>query len=293
MNAALQPPPFVAGIRTRVSFDDYRAMPGVNGSLLKELRHSAEMYRFRKHNPKESKSLTFGKGGHCAVLEPERFDTDFAVWSRRTESGNLAPRNGQHWDKFSAEHAHQVILTADEYAKTRTLQAAIRSNVDAMRYFGQPGGEPEVTMQAVLFGRECKGRLDWLCNDWEDPSRPALVGLKSARDCRSRLFGRQAFALGYHLHWALYRDLYKAITHHPNPKVVEIVVEAEPPHSVCVYVIPEEVLQLGFDEYTTLLAKLDEFERADQWPGPAAGEQALALPSYAYGEEEISYVDDE
>lgn len=291
MNAALQPAPFVPGIQSRIPFDEYRAMAGINGSLLKELRHSPQMFAFRKHNPKVSKSLTFGQGGHCAVLEPERFDTDYAVWERRTDSGNLAPRNGQHWDRFRAEHPNQTILTADEYAKTRTLQAAIRSNVDAMRYLDQ-AGDPEVTMQALLFGRQCKGRLDWLCHDWEDPSRPALVGLKTARDCRPRQFGRQAFALGYHISWAFYLDLYKAITSHPNPKVVEIVVESEPPHAVTVYVIPDDVLQLGFDEYTTLLAKLDECERADQWPGPSAGEHALALPSYAYGDEEITYVDE-
>lgn len=291
MNAVLQPPPFVPGIRSRVPFEKYQQLPGINASLLKELRHSAEMFRYRQHHPKQTKSLTFGQGGHCAVLEPERFDSDFAVWERRTESGSMAPRNGQHWEKFRGEHSGQTILTADEYAKTRTLQSAIRGNGDAMKYLGQHG-DAEATMQAEIFGRQCKARPDWLCRDWEDLTRPAIVGLKSARDCRSLRFGRQAYALGYHLSWAFYRDIYKAITGHSNPKVVEIVVEAEPPHSVCVYVVPDEVLQLGTEEYLELFSKLDECERTNTWPGPAAGEQPLVLPSYAYGEEEITYVDE-
>lgn len=294
MSAVLKPAAFVPGIQTRIPFEAYQALPGLNMSLLKEMRHSARMFRYRRQNPKQTKSMVFGTGGHCAVLEPDRFDSDFAVWERRTDGGKSAPRNGQYWEAFQREHVGQTVLTADEHAKTMTLQLAVRGDRDAMRYLGR--GEPEVTMQALLRERQVKARPDWITRDWIDlagerQTRPCLVGLKSSRDCRPFQFGRQAANLGYHLSWGWYYDIFKAITGE-QPKVVEIVVDAEPPHCVAVYEIPDEVIQLGCDEYLALLDKLDECERTNFWPGPVTGEQALVLPAYVYGEEEITYADE-
>jgi hypothetical protein len=293
LNAQLRPPPFVPGIRPHVPFETYQAMEGLNASLLKEMRHSPRMFRYRRQNPKTTKSMVFGTGGHCAVLEPDRFGSDFAVWDRRTDAGKSAPRTGQHWEAFQREHAGQTVLTADEHAKVMSLQMAVRGDRDAMRYLGR--GEPEVSMQWLHNGRPCKARPDWLTRDWIDgngerQTRPCLVGLKSSRDCRPFQFGRQAANLGYHLSWGYYYDGFKALTGE-EPKVVEIVVDAEPPHCVVVYEVPDEVLQLGCEEYLALIEKLDECERTNTWPGPVSGEQPLVLPAYVYGEEEITYVE--
>jgi hypothetical protein len=290
VNAQLAPADFTPGSQSRIPFEVYQGMAGMNISLLKEMRRSAQHFAYRRRHPKESAPLTLGRAAHCAVLEPERFDADHAVWDRRQSNGNMAPRNGQHWDTFRAENPGRAIITADEAIHAHAMQAAVRGNADAMKYL--VAGDPEVTMQAVIADRPCKGRLDWLARDWFDPTRPALVGLKSARDCRPFHFGRQAANLGYHLQWGFYLDLFKAITGHPNPKVVEIVVESEPPHAVSVFVVPDEVLQQGCNEYLELLAQLDECERANFWPGPVSGEQELTLPEWVYGKEEIIYVDE-
>lgn len=144
-------------------------------------------------------------------------------------------------------------------------------------------------MQWPMFGRACKGRADWLTVvDGED----VIVGLKTARDCRQREFGRDARRYEYHLQWAFYWDGFKTITGR-MPKVVEIVVESAPPYAVAVYVVPEEVLTEGFDAYTNLLEQLDECEKLDRWPGPVQGEQILILPSWGNEEqiETIEYVD--
>lgn len=282
MNLAVQP-----SIRSGVPWDDYLALPGASITRLKELRRSPLHYRHRLQHPKETPSLVLGRAAHCAVLEPERYAADHAVWDRRTAGGNAAPRNGQWWEAFKLENAGRTIITADEHADAMGMQRAIRSNPDAMKLLGS--GEAEVTMQWMADGIACKGRVDWLTR-YED--RPALVGLKSARDCRPRLFGRQAANLGYHLQWSFYLDGYKTITGGEHARVFEIVVEPEAPYAVVVYEVPDEVLQQGFEEYSELLELLAECERSNHWPGPAPGIQTLELPSWVYGEEEITYVDD-
>lgn len=285
MNAVLAQPEQC--IETSVPWDDYLRMQGCSITRLKELRRSPLHYQHRLLNPKETAPLSLGRAAHCSVLEPERFDRDHAVWTRRTKSGKLGPRNGKFWEAFKAENAGRTIISEDEHSDVVAIQRAVRGNRDAMRYLEH--GDPEVTMQWYVLDHLCKGRADWLT---VVDGEPVLVGLKTARDCRLHQFGRQAAQLGYHLQWAFYRDGYATITGR-LPKVVEIVVENEAPHAVVVYVIPDEILQRGFDEYMALLEQLDECNRNKSWPGPAIGEQVLSLPPWAFGETmEISYVDE-
>lgn len=287
MNAQLQTvaPAEIQSIQSRVPWDDYLRLPGCSITRLKELRRSPQHYLYRLKNPKESTALTLGRAAHCATLEPERFATDHAVWARRTASGNLGPRNGRYWDAFKADNPDKVIITEDEFGEVEAIQQAVRGNKDAMRYLSE--GEPEVTMQWAVSRRQCKGRIDWLTRF---AGHPVSVGLKTARDCRHFAFGSQAARLGYHLQWAFYADGYRVIKGE-LPKVVEIVVESAPPYAVVVYVIPDDILQQGFDEYLQLFDILDECEKNASFPGPAIGEQILTLPSWVYGREEDDITD--
>lgn len=264
------------GIESRVPFADYVAMDGINISRLKELGRSPLHYRSAV--VKESAPLTLGRAAHCAVLEPERFERDWAVWTRRSErTGNLCPRNGQYWEAFQQDAGGREIINEDELGEVLAIQRAVRGDPAAMRYLGR--GDPEVTMQWVLRNRPCKGRVDWLTSI---EGEPYLIGLKTARDCRSFMFGGQAAKLGYHLQWAFYNDGYIAITGR-KPKLREIVVESAPPHAVAVYRITEDVVLQGQDEYLDLLDLLETCERADEWPGPGNGEeQDISLPSWVY-----------
>lgn len=274
------------GIRSRVPYTEYQGLTGINISRLKELKRSALHYQYRLANPLMSDSLTLGTAAHVATLEPERFDTQFCIWNRRGESGNLCPRKGQFWDKFVAGHPGQSVLTEKEHDKALALAAAVRADACAMRYL--ESGEPEVTMQWVLTSEsmlrqpvevECRGRVDWLTRI---DGAPYLIGLKTARDCRAFQFGSQAARLGYHLQWSWYHQGYKAITG-LAPRMKEIVVESAPPYDVAVYDITEDVLLQGQAEYEGLLRHLIECEQRKEWLGTANGmEQILTLPTWAY-----------
>ena len=261
--------------------DSYRSIQAVNISLLKELRHSPQRYLYRKTHPLVSAALTRGIAAHAATLEPDRFATGFVVWDRVTEAGASAPRRGKAWDEFSAMHAGKTIMTAAEYETASSIARAVRLDPIAAKYLDE--GEPELSlMWQHSSGRACKGRIDWLTHlDGE----PVVVGLKTAQDCRHFAFGSVAARLGYHLQWAFYHDGYVAVTG-KTPRMVEIVVEASPPHGVVTYIIPDDILAQGRGEYETLLALLETCERDDYWPGPATTEHVLTLPSWVYGSDE-------
>lgn len=274
-----------ASIRSRVPEAEYRALAGVNVSSLKEMRRSPLHYRHRLLNPKDSAPLTFGSATHVAILEPERFDRDHAVWGERTDSGKLRPRNGKLWESFEAANDGKRILTADEHAEIIELQRAVRCNALAMRYLRR--GDPEVTMTWTDGPFACKGRVDWLTTD---SGLPTLVGLKTARNAAPFVFGSAAAKLGYHLQWAFYHDGYEAITGRA-PRLVEIVVESDAPYDIVVYNIPSDVIDQGRDEYRACLEKLAECQREGRWPGVAESEQHLTLPTWAYERESDDLTD--
>lgn len=273
-------------IRSRVPMAEYRAMPGLSLSRLKELKHSPLHYRYRLEHPLEKPPLTLGTAAHCATLEPERFGKQFAVWSKRTEGGRLAPRTGAAWAAFAQENNGRDILTDTEAGLAQAIATAVRNNAVAMKYLGE--GEPEVTLQWSLASESmlrqpveiaAKGRPDWLTRI---EGQRVLVGLKSARDVRPYFFGSAAARLSYHLHWAYYLDGYEAITGE-RPLMREIVVESAPPHDVVVYEIPDDVIEQGRADYQALLRELLEREQTKEWPGVGGGvEQVLTLPTWAY-----------
>jgi hypothetical protein len=261
---------------TRMPHADYVALPALNISSLKEMKRSPMHYKHRLTERRVTDALTLGTATHSAVLEPERFAADYAVWTNRTEGGAMSPRRGKVWDEFVTLCAGKSILTADESDLALAMQAAIRANPAAMKYLASGGAE--LTLTAEMYSRPCKGRIDWFT---DVRGRPTIVGLKSARDCRPFVFGKQAAVLGYHMQWAFYFDLYLAMTG-VEPAMKEIVVESAAPHAVAVYHITEDIILQGREDYLLLLGKLADCEESGEWPGPVDGEEDLTLPTWAY-----------
>lgn len=267
-------------VQPGMPFEHYQGIQALNVSLLKEITHSPAMYLHRRNNPKTSPAMTKGTAAHMATLEPERFDQDYVVWTRRTETGRAAPRTGKAWEEFVAAAGTREILNTDEHATALAIAQAVRSDPIAARYIAH--GEPEVTLVWTRDKRPCKGRVDWLT---ELDGEPVLVGLKTARDCRPAPFAAAAARLGYALQWAWYFEGFQRVTGR-TPRMVEIVVDAEAPHSVVTYVIPEDVLGYGAAECDRLIETLERCERDNRWPGPAETELMFTLPAWAWRDDD-------
>ena len=253
-------------------FAEYRKLPGNSISNLKELDKSPLKYKHRLANPFESAAMNLGSATHTAVLEPDLMAREYMIFD--------GTRRGKEWEAFQtvAQAAGKKILKADEYALALAMRDAVRGYEPAMKYLRRGEAEVSMTWTDADLGIPCRGRIDWLADlDGE----PVLVGLKTARDGRHFKFGAAAFSLGYHLQWAYYLDGFHALTG-KSPKVVEIVVENTAPHEPAVYVIPDEILDLGRDEYRRLLVKLQECESLNSWPPSLDDEEPLSFPTYAY-----------
>src|SRR5574342_605280 len=187
----------------------YDTLPGVSITRLKELRRSPLHYQYRLTNPKEpTKSMELGTATHIAVLEPERFLREFALWTTTREDGSTRIRRGKEWDAFQEQHAGKTIIREDEYDQAIAIRDAVRADPVAMKYLAM--GKPEVAMTwtETETGTKSRGRVDWVTTIQK---RPFIVDLKGTRNANHIWFSKDVARLDYHLQAAYYADGYETV----------------------------------------------------------------------------------
>lgn len=256
-----------------MNFDGYRNIRAINWSTLKEIRRSPLHYLHALNNRRQdTPRLGLGRAFHTALLEPERFAIDYAVFP--------GPRRaGKEWVAFVEEHGAKTILKVDEYDRACRMRDAILGHPVAREHLST--GAPEVTLQWTDpgTGLACKGRADWLGD--------ALVDLKSTKDVSARRFGSIAGRFGYHCQMAFYLAGVMAVNNPVDiPPVVLLAVEDEEPHDVAVYRLDDDALYAGQREVDELLAKVAHCNETGEYPGQYPSEQLLPLPPWVWGDEE-------
>jgi exodeoxyribonuclease VIII len=249
----------------------YRDHPGVNPSTLKILaRKSPLHYRYALTHPREeTPAMRLGTAMHAAILEGDRFASRYVA---RPEGMKFTTTEGRAWRDA---HADFVILDADELDRCLAMRAAVESHPIARRYLSGPGCiETPIVWTDAETGVACKGRPDLILDDG------TIVDLKSTRDLNPRKFAAQCADLGYHLSLAMYHDGRLALGYEV-PAVIIIAVESAPPHDVVVYRLPEDVIEIGRDDYKRALTRLAECRASDVWPGRAVTQMDLVLPRWS------------
>lgn len=265
---------------------EYDRIEAVNISSLLWMAKSAKHYLARPR--KQTKPLSLGTAAHSATLEPELFETDFAVWTDRKKNGDMAARTGAAWDSFVALHSGQTIITEDEQATALDIARAVRADERCAEVLAS--GDPEVTL---VWTHErtrllCKGRIDWL--RVPDCDLPMFADLKTACDITHGPFMSKCAKLHYHTRMAWYADALRrclGLQQDDPTETLILAVESSKPHDCAVYWMDEEVLETGRDEYETLMTKLRIALDHDEWHGVANNARIrYTLPRWAVNDPE-------
>lgn len=266
----------------QLSREQYDAITDrTNWSLLKFMAKSPAHYRQalleRGTGKGDTAARVRGRVTHLAVFEAERFASEVAVWTGER-------RSGKAWDKFCAENDGKELLKEDERTQCLAIQRAVRNHPVASRYLMR-GGRPEITATWTYespaigavegFKVACKGRLDFVRS-----KEPVIVDLKTTRDASPEGFGKEAARYRYHTQAAFYADGYRAATGQDLPYVI-IAVEPEEPFAVSVFRVPPQLMQMGRDEYRTLLQRLEMCRKSFEWPPYLEEEADLEFPRWA------------
>jgi hypothetical protein len=257
-----------------MTFADYLDIDAVNWHSLRDLERSPLHYQHALVAEKKDKaSWRKGRAAHTAILEPDRFPIDYAVFDGKR-------RAGKKWTAFKKANEGRTILTATEYATSLAMRDAVRSHPAAAPYLVRGKAEHVIEWTDRTTGIALKGRPDWLSMS----PLAAVVDVKTTKDIDQEKFARIAARLGYHVQLALYREGIATLYRRTLP-VVFIVVEQDPPHDVGVFPLDEEALLIGLEKAQQLLKVLKLCRETGQWPGKYPEAKTLYLPAWEYSDE--------
>lgn len=259
-------------IRYDMTREEYDAHPAINFSRLKMLRKSPAHFLAAKN--KDTDARVFGRCGHLAILEPEKFKTEVAVWNDGDKRKAAAK-----WKEFKAKaETHSLeVLDAEDYERCKGAAAAVRDNPLVAPLFAR--GRPEVSIffYVEIAPRsfvQVKCRLDWV------PEEGPLLDVKLTRCAEPRVFFKQAHDLGIHIQAAIYSHAFLAASGDDRGFRI-VAAENEAPFVVTVFDIPEVLIRAGWAEALDLLRLYDACKTTGRWPGYSEEPVWLEFPPYA------------
>lgn len=167
---------------------EYNSIPAIRASFLKACSFSAwHGWNYLHAPPFESDAMKFGSAVHAAILEPERFVTDYRFspkFDKRTKAGKEGA------ESFAKENEGKIILDETDHFKIQSIVAkcqAIPAVADALKTF-----EKEKSFKWESEYGLMKARLDLV-----DVKNKVIIDVKTTRDANPREFVSQSLALRY------------------------------------------------------------------------------------------------
>jgi hypothetical protein len=191
-------------------------------------------------------------------------------------------RAGKVWEAFQAEHAGKLILTGNDFAKTRAMADAVLRHPVAMQVLA---GQCELEIDWTFMGRKCQSHLDAL-----GPGGRIVGELKSTVSSNPDRFMWQAHRMGYFGQVAFYMDAVRAAGLGDPTDAYFVAVEATEPHVVSVMRVAEDALEMGRKTVRLWMERLLACEAANDWPGYVQGVVDLHAPSE---DVELTFGDDD
>jgi len=252
-----------------MTYEEYDALPGLRASVIKlGLKSMAHMRAAAIGEiPVSSDALRFGGHFHSAILEPETFAANVAVWQ-----GGDKRSCPKEWRAFKAEHDTRW-MDPDEHARLMRMSAEIHGNQDAHRLIA--GARHEACYQWEIEGvGPCKCRLDGIGPE-------GIVEVKTTSTDSKEQFFAQAERLGYALQFGWQRLAVQLEIKTRN--VWCIAVKSTSPYWVGVFQVSEQIIKHGEDEAIRIARQYRACEVMGVFPGPCSGVQEFERPAWATG----------
>jgi len=267
-------------IHKSLSFNEYKALRGLNFHGLKDFAKSPRNYQFWQEHPAtaDTEAFALGRLAHTAILEGvEAVTSRYLVWTG-------GRRAGAEWNayKTAAEAEGKEIVKADDLKEVERMFQAVADHPKAGKVLGAIT-EVETSYTWEVRGTACKARIDAFC-----AKQGILVDLKTTADPREG-FERQFYNLKYHWQAAWYMRALEANGVKVKGFLI-IAVEKAPPYEVVCYQVDADTIALARMEMEPHLAFFDECRAQNRWPGYSDAIIKLQAPEWAFNR---TYVDRE
>lgn len=258
--------------------EEYHAHPAIGNSGLTAIARSPAHYYAQflapDRQPREpTPDMEFGTAVHCAVLEPQRFESEYIAapkFDRRTKQGK------QDAEAFEAANAGRLFLPQDQLDACRRVRDSVHGNPAVSVLLASGEAERSIFWTDDDTGVQCKCRPDWLTGDGR-----VIVDVKTTQDARQAGFARSVFQYRYFVQAAWYLNGVSVATADRPEVFVFVAVEKQPPYAVALYFADPDMIAAGKREYRRNLTTYAECLRTDQWPAYPEQILPLSLPSWA------------
>lgn len=213
--------------------------PVSNSRLSAFKRSPKHLIHYLVNRPEPTNAMSFGTAFHAFLLQPENFDSMFAVApevDRRTKDGKAA------FEAFSynATEEGKTIISSFELFKMVQMASSVMTNPIASELIKSAIiTEKTVEWTNQETGIPMKGIIDGIGTEY-------MFDVKTCIDAEPRKFARDAYYANYHRQAAIYMDS------HAEQKMTDfyfIAIEKEEPYGVSVHRCSEYLLELGKKQY--------------------------------------------
>lgn len=249
------------GIHRDIPSATYHGWPLPSASRLKVLAARTPKHLLHQMSvPKDSRALRIGRAAHSLILQPERFDSEFAVapdLDRRTKEGKAA------YAEHITSAAGKDSLSQDEFETARDIADAFTTHKLGRSLLAKCP-DRELSIVADVHGYPVKVRPDAVGELLS--GKRIVLEIKTTTDASLSEFERAIANFGYGIQAALItRGLEAAGC--PVEDFLFGVVESEPPHDVAVYRMDDRVIELFDERLPELLRTWHDCYRLNEWPG--------------------------
>jgi exodeoxyribonuclease VIII len=255
-----------------ISNADYHASAGVSRSKLMLLEKSPyhfwhEVYSGKSEQREATPAMKTGSLFHTLLLEPELFDSEYHVIEQKT-----MPAKGTNPYLLIKEiAAGREVITSDMFTKAFKMASLIKEHEIVATLLDEAVFEQSIFWTDKETGIQFKARPDiW--------SEKMIVDLKTTADASLYKMQRAALDYGYYLQAGMAHEACKALGR-PFDMFVILAAEKEAPHVPAVFMMDDDALQFGIDQFMRYKSQLHECMQSGKWPGYPV--QELAVPGYA------------
>lgn len=296
-------------LNNELSNEQYHAdSEHINGSGLWNIYDRCPAaWRYKDEEDEQSKALVFGTGSHTALLEPERFEAEYArmptkddfgaellvtvsdmnAWAKergikglsgktKAEVIKIIRSTGEPVRIYDEERLFaelnakgRILLEGDDYDAIMQMRAVIHAN----SYYSSllSGAYSEVSILGQLLGEPSKVRFDCLTRGGD------IIDYKTAVSAKPDEFFRHAARLGYFMKMAMQHDMFVETYGHAPRSVNLLVQEKKSPFIPALIRLTDEQLRIGRIQLRSAMEIYKACKKANSWPGYSMGNPVIEM----------------